>query len=128
MIISPLKLEGMKEKHLPEIETRYDDLVGGASVNFKQGINFEEFAHKVVNMDPQKYEPLLMRVYMAHQPVVTVYARRVDDRKTTSGNDKVLVEKFKAQLSLEEFFSYFEQIDFSFSAGGFDVNHLEVRK
>lgn len=115
------------EKNLPDIETRYDELIGTASVNFNNDSDFNGFAEKVANIDTAKYQPLLMRVYISASPVVTIYASLKDEVEQNKNKEqKLKVQKFKVTLSLEQLFSYIKQIDFTLTTGEINPDKLEV--
>jgi hypothetical protein len=108
-------------------ETRYDDLTGAISVNFKASEDFNSFANKVARVNLEKYLPVSLRVYIHNEVIITIFAldkANYETHKQQTG--KTLVRKFKVDISLQELFSYFRQIDFTLVAGDQKVEDFEV--
>lgn len=115
------------ENHAINAETRYDDLNGAISVNFRNDENFSAFAARMARVDPQKYQPISMRVYIDREAILTIYAldrERSPLHKQQTG--KLLVRKFKVDITLEELFTHFRQMDFTLISSGYDVADFEV--
>jgi hypothetical protein len=108
-------------------ETRYDDLTGAISVNFKDSEDFNSFAYKVARVNLEKYQPISLRIYILTEVVITIYAvdkANYETHKQKTG--KTLVRKFKVDISLQELFSFFKQMDFTLVAGDHNVEDFEV--
>ncbi|CAN5347825.1 hypothetical protein BH23BAC1_BH23BAC1_08380 [soil metagenome] len=108
-------------------ETRFDDLTGAISVNFKESEDFNSFANKVARVNLDKYQPIAVRIYISSEVVVTIFAlvkANYETHKRQTG--KTLVRKFKVDISLQELFTFFKQMDFTLVAGDHKVEDFEV--
>jgi hypothetical protein len=114
------------EKNTMHTETRYDDLSGTMSVNFRENESFEKFVSRVAGVDLSRYQPVAMRLYVDKEAILTVYA--TDQTKTipAENNGKLRVKKFKTNVSLEELFNSFRQLDFTLLKEGYVVDNFEV--
>lgn len=108
-------------------ETRFDDLTGAISLNFKEGTNFESFAAEVARVNLQKYQPISLRVYLLSEIVITIYALDKEHYKShMEQTGKLLVRKFKVDISLQEFLSRIKQVDFTLVSEGYNVEDFDV--
>jgi hypothetical protein len=117
------------EHHPLHTETRYDDLVGTLSVNFRNSEDFNAFAARVAGVDLNRYQPIGLRVYVGHETMLTVYATehtQAAAHRTNAG--KVTVRKFKVGIPLEDLISSFRQLDFTLLAKGYTVDELEIKE
>ena len=115
------------EKHIPRTETRYDDLAGVVSLNFREDFDFYEFAKNVADVDLDLYEPISVRVFAHNGIVITVYAldkARYRQHRATTG--RLLVRKFKVEVSPVQLAQYVRQIDCTLVNGEYDVEDFEV--
>ncbi len=107
-------MEGQKE--IPA-ETRFDDMTGAASINFREGESLQSFAAKIAHVDLDRYQPIFMRLYVEHYPIITIYALdKANYQAHHQQTGKLLVRKYKVDVKLEEVLGYFKQLDF-FAAG-----------
>jgi len=116
------------EKHIPKIETRYDDMAGAVSLNFNETMDFNAFSESVMGINLLQYEPVSLRIYLNHKDmVVTVFAIDKKFLITEPQNaGKIRVKKFKKEVAPEILFSYIRQIDLTLVNGDFDVESFEV--
>lgn len=115
------------EKHIPKTETRFDDMAGAVSLNFRDSIDFATFAREVAGVDTDKYEPVSLRVFLHKDILVTVYAvdkEKVEAHRARTG--RVLVKKFKVEVAPADLLSYFKQVDCTVVNGEYDVEDFEV--
>jgi len=114
------------EKPTMHTETRYDDLSGTMSVNFRENEGFEQFVSRVAGVDLSRYQPVAMRLYVDKEAILTVYATDRSQTIPRENTDKLQVRKFKINVSLEELFSSFRQLDFTLLKEGYAVDNFEV--
>ena len=107
-------------------ETRYDDLSGTMSVNFRENEGFEPFVSRVAGVDLSRYQPVAMRLYVDKEAILTVYATDRSQTIPRENSSKLQVRKFKIHVSLEELFSSFRQLDFTLLKEGYAVDNFEV--
>lgn len=108
-------------------ETRFDDLSGAISMNFAENHDINNFSKKVANINTEQYQPICLRIYIQSEVIITIYAidkSQYETHKAKTG--KILVRKFKLDITLQELFSWFRQIDFTLVAGDYKVEDLEV--
>ena len=116
----------MTKEHM-KAETRYDDLSGIVSLNFQEKEDFRSFASSVAHVDLEKYEPIALRAYLHHENIITIYAldkEKYQDHQKQYG--KLLVKKFKVEVTLNELFSRIKQIDFTLIKDDYNVEDFEV--
>lgn len=119
------------DHHSIHTETRYDDLVGAISVNFRQQEGFDAFAANYGGIDISRYQPIAMRIYADKETILTIYAvdrtggwmQSEAPLKTTG---KVPVKKFKVTISLQDLFNSFRQFDFTLVTSGYHIEELEI--
>ena len=114
------------EKPTMHTETRYDDLSGTMSVNFRENEGFEQFVSRVAGVDLSRYQPVAMRLYVDKEAILTVYATDRSQTIPRENSGKLQVRKFKINVSLEELFSSFRQLDFTLLKEGYAVDTFEV--
>jgi hypothetical protein len=114
------------EKPAMHTETRYDDLSGTMSVNFRENEGFEQFVSRVAGVDLSRYQPVAMRLYVDKEAILTVYATDRSQTMARENSGKLQVRKFKINVSLEELFSSFRQLDFTLLKEGYAVDTFEV--
>lgn len=115
------------EKHIPKAETRYDEMAGVASLNFKDEAHFEKFAEEIAGVDLAKYTPVSLRVFFHKEIVITVYALIKDEYEShRAKTGKLLVKKFKVEVSPINLIPYIKQADCTLVNGEFDVEDFEV--
>ena len=108
-------------------ETRYDDLAGTISINFRDGESFEHFAARVAGVDTTVYQPVAMRAYVDREVILTIYAtQRAHAPIPGEYTGKLPVKKYKVGTSLEELLNSLRQFDFTLMAPGYAVDELEV--
>jgi hypothetical protein len=108
-------------------ETRYDDLNGEISVNFNEQVDLNSFASRIAGIDTTKYRPLAVRAYITQEIVVTIYALDIEHSRSYTGpTGKIPVRKFKVDVSSQQLFSMFRQIDFTLIAGDYKVDSFDV--
>jgi hypothetical protein len=108
-------------------ETRFDDLNGAISMNFAEGNDINRFAQEIVRINLEQYQPICLRVYIQSEVVITIYAidkLQYEAHKAKTG--KLLVRKYKVDITIQELFSWFRQIDFTLLAGDFRVEDFDV--
>lgn len=116
----------MQKPQLPPSETRYDDLIGVVSINLKEGEDLNLIASKMAIYDPARFEAVALRVYVQQQPVVTLYAIDKQMQQHTDDQGKLLVHKFKMEMSFEELFSKFRNFNFTVTTGQHNIEQMEV--
>lgn len=116
----------MQNSQLPPSETRYDDLIGVVSVNLPAGEDLNSVATKMAIYDATRFEAVALRVYIQHLPVVTLYAIDKQMQQRTNETGKLLVHKFKMEMSFEELFSKFRNINFTLVTGEHSIENMEV--
>ena len=126
--LSPRKNSLSAKKNGIPFETREHDLTGFASVDFHSKSDFNSFASKLVEYNPNRFEPVALRVFVQNgEPVITLYA--LDTFKQEQSDfplDKLPVKKFKLKISWDEFFKYVKQFDFTVSNEAFDIKDILV--
>ncbi|HEY8402627.1 MAG TPA: hypothetical protein VIK89_15265 [Cytophagaceae bacterium] len=118
----------MIEKHIPKTETRFDDLVGVASLNFNNNTEFEQFAQRIAGIDITAYQPISARFFIIEQEtIVTIYGLDIKKHQEHfARTGKIPVKIYKVETSLEELFKYIKQIDFTLVSGQYEVEDFEV--
>jgi hypothetical protein len=116
----------MQKPQLPPSETRYDDLIGVVSINLKEGEDLNLIASRIAIYDPERFEAVALRVYIQQQPVVTLYAMDKQMQDRTGEDGKLLVHKFKMEMSFEELFSIFRNFNFTVTTGQYNIEQMEV--
>lgn len=108
-------------------ETRFDDLTGAISMNFAEGNDINSFSKEVAGINLEQYQPICIRIYIQSEIIITIYAvdkLQYESHKAKTG--KILVRKYKVDITLQELFSWFRQIDFTLMSGDFKVEDFEV--
>jgi hypothetical protein len=59
-------------------------------------------------------------------PIVTLYAIDKQMQQRTDDNGKLMVHKFKMEMSFEELFSKFRNINFTLVTGEHHIENMEV--
>ncbi|HYG40515.1 MAG TPA: hypothetical protein VD908_17925 [Cytophagales bacterium] len=119
----------MNNGNLPPNETRYDDLVGVVSVNFKEDQNFNSIASGITGYDPLRYEPVALRVFIYdHNPIVTLYAIDKEKHPLNVTGNRLQVKKFKREMSFEEIFKRFKKLNFTLTSQEYRLEDLEVEE
>jgi hypothetical protein len=116
----------MQNSQLPPSETRYDDLIGVVSVNLPEGEDLNHVASKIAIYDPTRFEAVALRVFIQNMPIVTLYAIDKQMQQRTDDNGKLMVHKFKMEMSFEELFSKFRNINFTLVTGEHHIENMEV--
>jgi hypothetical protein len=116
----------MQHSQLPPSETRYDDLIGVVSVNLPAGEDLNSVASKIAIYDSTRFEAVALRVFIQHLPVVTLYAIDKQMQQRTNENGKLLVHKFKMEMTFEELFSKFRNLNFTLVTGEHHIENMEV--
>jgi hypothetical protein len=116
----------MQNSQLPPSETRYDDLIGVVSVNLPAGEDLNTVASRMAIFDPTRFEAVALRVFIQHLPIVTLYAIDKQMQRHTNETGKLLVHKFKMEMSFEELFSKFRNINFTLVTGQHPIENMEV--
>jgi hypothetical protein len=116
----------MQNSQLPPSETRYDDLIGVVSVNLPEGEDLNAIAARMAIYDPTRFEAVALRVFIQHMPVVTLYAIDKQMQQQTDDKGKLLVHKFKMEMSFEELFSKFKNLNFTLVTGQHQIENMEV--
>jgi hypothetical protein len=116
----------MEKEALPH-ETRFNDIEGVVSLNFRDRENFNFIGRAMAGYDAERFEAIALRVYYeAVSPIVTLYAIDKLRKQNSSDPDKLPVHKFKMQMTFEELFSYFKQFDFTVATGDYKLENMEV--
>jgi hypothetical protein len=108
-------------------ETRYDDITGISSMNFRNGADFNMFASEVAGINLNQYQPIILRIYIHSEVIITIYAidkTQYEEHKLKTG--KLLARKFKLDISLKDLFAWFKQIDFTLVSGNYNIEDLDV--
>jgi hypothetical protein len=116
----------MQNSQLPPSETRYDDLIGVVSVNLPEGEDLNHVASKIAIYDPTRFEAVALRVFIQNLPVVTLYAIDKQMQQRMDNKGKLLVHKFKMEMSFEELFSKFKNLNFTLVTGEHHIENMEV--
>ncbi len=116
----------MQKPQLPPSETRYDDLVGVVSINLKEGENLNLLASRMAIYDETRFEAVALRVFIQHLPIVTLYAIDKQAQSQVNKEGKLLVHKFKMEMSFEELFSKFRNFNFTVTTGEQNIEQMEV--
>ncbi len=114
-------MENKQEKILPPNETRYNDLTGVISANLNE--DFNEFAATLAGYNPERFQAVAVKVYIANSPIVTIYAY---DRGRESNGDNLPVHKYKFEIPFDELFTRFKEINFTLTKGDVDIERMEV--
>ena len=120
------KIVVMQNSQLPPSETRYDDLIGVVSVNLPEGEDLNHVASKIAIYDPTRFEAVALRVFIQNLPVVTLYAIDKQMQQRTDDKGKLMVHKFKMEMSFEELFSKFKNLNFTLVTGEHHIENMEV--
>ncbi len=116
----------MQKPQLPPSETRYDDMIGVVSVNLPAGEDINSIASKMAIYDPTRFEAVALRVFIQNLPIVTLYAIDKQMQQRTNEHGKLLVHKFKMEMSFEELFSKFKNLNFTLVTGEHHIENMEV--
>jgi hypothetical protein len=117
----------MNKTNLPPNETRFDDLNGIVSVNFKENENFNTIAASLTGYDPTRYEAVALRVFIyEHNPVITLYAIDKEKQPFSLRHEKLPVKKFKMETTFEEIFKKFKSLNFTLTAQDYHLEDMEV--
>lgn len=117
----------MKKLDQP-FETEKHDLSGLASVDFYDKDDFNSFAFKIVNYNPDRFDPVALRIFVQKRnPVITLFA--IDKFKQEQSNykkSKLPVRKFKIKLSWDDFIKKIKRFNFTVSNNAYDIKDLLV--
>jgi hypothetical protein len=116
----------MQKPQLPPSETRYDDLIGVVSINLQEGEDLNLLASRIAIYDPTRFEAVALRVYIQNQPIVTLYAIDKQMQQQKDEQEKLLVHKFKMEMTFEELFSKFRNFNFTVTTGQHNIEQMEV--
>ncbi len=112
------------ENRIPPYETRYNDLVGSVSMNLNE--SFNAFGSALAGYNPERFEAVALRVFVDKTPIITLYALDKERADRENKNGKLPVHKFKTEITLEDFFSRFKQLNFTVTSGEFNIDEMEV--
>ena len=109
-------------------ETRHHDLVGKAALDLRNRDDFNSFAAKFAGYDPNRFEPVALRVYVQDlTPIVTIYALDKSKQEDKSfPKDKLPVKKFKLEVDLKEFLRHIRMFDFTVSNEAYNIEDMQV--
>jgi hypothetical protein len=111
---------------LPPHEFKYTSAAGIIGIHLDDHEDFNSLAAEIAGYDKKHFEALALRVYIAHQPVITIYAIDLDRRRQDPHNPKIPVHKFKMELSLDDLFFHLKNVNFTVTQGDVDIEAMEV--
>lgn len=117
------------ETVIQPFETMGHDLFGHASLSFCNKDNFNSFAAKLAGYNPDRFEPVALKIYAGKSDViVTLYAvdKSRQEQPAEISVDKLPVKKFKLEMNWMKFLSHIKQFDLIVSDGSFDVKDMVV--
>ena len=104
------------------------DLTGMASIDLYRKDDFNSFAARFANYNPNRFDPVALRVFVQKgKPLITLFA--LDTYKQEQSRypvDKLPVKKFKLALGWDDFFKYIKRFDFTVSNEAFDLKNMLV--
>lgn len=116
------------EKHIPSLETRFYDLAGTSSLNFKENIDLNQFAKDLTDIDTNTYKPVTVKVYVEDETIITLYAAKHEDISRYQNTiHKIPVKKFKVTVENEKLFKYIKQLQLTLVIDDIDVENFEVK-
>lgn len=109
-------------------ETREHSLTGKASLEFLNKESFNEFATKITDYNPDRFDPVALKVYAAFSGfIVTLYAvDKSRQEQTTTNGEKLPVKKFKMEMDAHTFLNCVKSFDLVVSDDSFDIKDIEV--
>lgn len=119
-------METMKEKKLPPHEMHYSDLTGIVSLKLGDQRDFNKLGAELAGYDESRFEAVALKVFIEHTPVVTLYAIDKDRDQKNENKDKMLVRKFKMEMSLDDLFFKLKHVNFTVTTGEYDIDNMEV--
>ena len=119
-------MKHMENNITPPVETRFKDLTGNISVNFKNDVDFTKLIATEAGFNAERFEPIAIRVYLENEIQVTVYAIDKDRQKQGNGSGKLPVHKFKIGSDFFEIMSMIKDLNFTLSTGAYDLENMEV--
>lgn len=109
-------------------ETAGHSLTGKSSLDFMSRESFNEFAAKLTDYNPDRFDPVALKVFASFNSwVITLYA--VDkSRQEQSGThgEKLPVHKFKMEMDCHTFLNCIKSFDLVVSDNAFDIADMEV--
>ena len=114
------------KNYMPPVETNFADLSGNISVNLKDQSDFKQLTSALAGFNPERFEPIAIRVFIEKEVQVTIYAidkNRQDNEHTT---DKIPVHKFKLDSDFLKIMPMIQQINFTLTTGDHDLEKMEV--
>lgn len=109
-------------------ETREHSLTGKASLEFLNRESFNEFAAKMTDYNPDRFDPVALKVYAAFSGfIITLYAvDKSRQEQTTASGEKLPVKKFKMEMDAHTFLNSIKSFDLVVSDDAFDISDIEV--
>lgn len=115
------------EKHIPSLETRFYDLAGTSSLNFKDNVDLSRFAKDLTDIDTNIYKPVTVKVYVEDETIITLYAAKHEDiEKYQHPTEKIPVKKFKVVVDNQKLLNYIKQLQLTMVIDDIDVENFEV--
>ena len=116
------------KNNIEPFETRGHDLSGSASLEFYNLDNFQSFAARAMDYDPDRFDPVALKLFVSGEnPVITLYAvDKSAQEKNSTPKDKLPVKKFKVRITWPEIFKFIKRFDLVVSDGNYDIKDILV--
>ena len=103
-------------------------LTGFADAKLKEAETLDTvFSYLVPEYNIERFEAVAVRIYLATETVITLYAiEKERSTKRDKNDEKLPVKKFKLNITLDEFLQYFSNINMTISKDNFDIKDIEV--
>jgi hypothetical protein len=118
----------MKTQAQPQpFETEGHDFSGMASLDLHDVSGFYKFLSTVADYDPEKYDPVAIKVYVAeNHPIVTLFVAEKNHQVNAQSDGHIPVRKLKLSLSWSELFSFVRRFDLVVKTGKYDLKEMVV--
>ena len=116
----------MKKDSQP-FETQGHDMTGNASLEFHDNATLDSFVSLIPGMDSGRFEPVALKIFLSGEtPLITLYARVLDEADKPGFENKIPVRKFKSPVSWNELFRFVKSFDLIVHDGSIDFEDMEV--
>lgn len=108
-------------------ESSGHSLSGKASLELLNNEGFNIFASKLTDYNPDRFEPVALKVYASFSGfIITLYALDKDRQERSANVEKLPVHKFKMEMDSLTFLNCIRSFDLVVSNNAFDIQDIEV--
>lgn len=112
-----------------ELSVMKEDISGEITVKMANGQTLSDFClQHIPEYNPDRFEAFAIRLFVARETVITVYALdKIRQEGTTFNPEKIPVKKFKINtLPLTDMLSYCESFNCTLTTGNYALEDMEV--